>query len=176
VFLSLFVYNFILDPYGVLRGNMDKQMFEPNLRYLKMKYVLNHPHKYNSFLFGSSRVAKIDPRLITDHNNWYNFYYAEGLPVEHLKNIKTLLDNDIEVNRVLIGLDNISYLIDPERNKSVLNRKHYENRFTPYVNYMFLWPSPKVYKKIKKEKGFLLTMIYCRCVINNFFYNKCWVF
>ena len=44
---------------------MDAQITEPNQHYLKVKYVLNYPDKYDSFLFGSSRVGKIDVNKIS---------------------------------------------------------------------------------------------------------------
>ena len=58
-FLIVVIYNVIVDPFGVIRGDMENQINAPNERFLKMKYIINNSNKYDSYLFGSSRVGKI---------------------------------------------------------------------------------------------------------------------
>ena len=50
----------IADPYNIFHVNHPKNNgVEPNKNYMKMHNVLTHPDKYDSFLFGSSRVGFI---------------------------------------------------------------------------------------------------------------------
>ncbi len=143
------LYNIWLDPFGVINANMAQQKTEPNQHYLKIKYCIDNPQKFNSFLFGSSRVGKIDVTKIPDSNKWYNFTYSEAIPAETLEDLKTLLNNKVKIKKILIGLDEISYLISPESHESESLRKSYKNRIDPYLYYLFLKPSYSMYLSIK---------------------------
>ena len=146
--MPLVIYNIWLDPFGVIKSNMKIQKTEPNQHYLKVKYCLNNPKKHNAFLFGSSRVGKIDVSKIHDENNWYNFTYSEAVPFETLQNIKLLIKYNIEIKKILVGLDEISYLVSPELHKHQSLRKPYVNQLDPYLNYLFLRPSISMYNSI----------------------------
>ena len=148
VIMPLVVYNFWIDPFGVLRSNMQNQKTEPNQHYLKIKYCTANPKKHEAFLFGSSRVGKIDVSKIPDTNNWYNFTYSECVPFETLQDIKYLLNHNVEIKKIIIGLDEISYLVSPELHKSQSLRKPYVNSLNPYLYYLFLRPSISMYSSI----------------------------
>lgn len=154
VAILLFIpgYNYWLDPYGVLKGDMAAQITEPNQRYLKTEFILNNPEKFNAYLFGSSRTQKIDIGKIKDGNTWYNFSYTEGIPGEILSDLKKLLENKVKVKKVLIGLEEISYLISPESHYTQSLRKSYVNSFKPYYEYFFIPPSLKLYKTIRDSE------------------------
>ncbi len=105
--------NCIVDPYGILRNDFSKQFQEPNQNFAKTKFILNNKGKYDSFLFGSSRVIFIDNTKIRT-GAYYNYWYSEGVPKEHLDNIKLLASRNVRIKNILIGLDDFSYLIPPE--------------------------------------------------------------
>ena len=56
--------NVLVDAYGILRTDFTKQFQVPNMHFLKIKLLLENKEKYDSFVFGSSRPEKIDPRHI----------------------------------------------------------------------------------------------------------------
>ncbi len=149
IFLGIVCYNIYLDPFGVIKGNMALQKTEPNQHYLKIRYILNNPQKYNSFLFGASRVGKIDVTKIPDSNSWYNFAYSEAIPFETLEDLKLLLRNNIQIKRILIGLDETSYMVSPEMHKKQSLRQPYKNLFSTYLYYLFLKPDYTLYRNIK---------------------------
>ncbi|MCB9426395.1 MAG: hypothetical protein H6584_05130 [Flavobacteriales bacterium] len=152
VFLVFVIsYNTILDPYGVIHGNMDNQKMDCNQRYLKIKHLINNPKKYDSFLFGSSRVSSVDTRKI-GFGKWYNMTYSEGLPYEHLEDLKQMLSNGIEVKNILIGVDEISYSSPPERHLTESLRKPYKSEYNPLIDYYLLLPDYDIYKNIRKFK------------------------
>lgn len=127
----------IVDPYNVFHwSEIRDNGVEPNSNYIKMKYVLENPHKYDSFLFGSSRTGFIDVERIPD-GNWYNMSYSEGLPDEHLENIEELIENGIIPKNIMIGIDNISCFVDPTLHESQFYRIPYprENKLGFYANY-----------------------------------------
>lgn len=151
--IGVVIYNVILDPYGVIRGDMTNQRIEPNQHYLKAKHVIDNPKKYNSFVFGSSRVGKIDVRKIEDSNNWYNMTYSQGVPAEHLDELKIFLENNVNIKNIWIGLEETSYLVDKKLHNSQANRKSYVNSIDPLISYFFIKPSLNIYQRIQEAKN-----------------------
>lgn len=109
---------------------------EPNSNYIKMQYVLHNPDKFDSFLFGSSRTGFINVDRIPE-GKWYNMSYSEGLPEEHLDNLKELIENGIIPKNVMIGVDNISAFVDPDLHQNQFYRIPYPrgNKLGFYANY-----------------------------------------
>ena len=98
------------DTYSNTHYNRTKFYSEPNKNVLKVHYILTHKEKYDSFIFGSSRVGNINPLKLTN-GKYYNMTYSEGLPKEHLLNIKLFLNEGVHIKNLLIGLDEFSYQV-----------------------------------------------------------------
>ena len=114
---------------------------EPNQNFLKVKYILENKNKYDSFIFGSSRVGKIDPKLFK-HEKCYNMTYSEGLPYEHLLNIKLFLKEGMKIKNIYIGLDDFSYEIDPKKHfQDVMRKPHYLASGESILNFYSLYTS-----------------------------------
>ena len=95
------------DPLGILRGDFSGVRQEPDQHFVKMRYILSHPDRYDSFAFGSSRMAKID--LSRAGDGWYCLSYSQGASDEWLADLKQLLAAGVPVRRLLIGLDDASF-------------------------------------------------------------------
>ncbi len=124
------LFNYLIDPYGIF-NNLKLDLwyapgYEPNQHYAKMRYLINDKHSWDSYLFGSSRVGKINPATIPD-GTYYNMNYSEGIPGEHLADIVALLKNRIPVKNVIISLDNFSYTIRPEDHTNQIMRHPYDS-------------------------------------------------
>ena len=101
------VFPVLVDPFNVFHfKDIRATGTEPNRNYIKMRYLLDNPGKYDGFLFGSSRVGAIHTDKITD-KKIYNLTYSVGLPAEHLANLQTFRENGIIPQRVYIGVDGI---------------------------------------------------------------------
>ena len=127
----------LVDPYNVFHWKRIRDNgVEPNSNYIKMQYILHNPDKFDSFLFGSSRTGFIDVEKIP-YGNWYNMSYSEGLPQEHLENLEELIENGIIPKNVMIGVDNISCLVDPAIHENQFYRIPYprENKLAFFANY-----------------------------------------
>lgn len=61
-------FNFYIDSYGIFKKNLNYQILEPNKNYLKTKYIIENINKYDSFIFGSSRVGNIPTEIIKGNN------------------------------------------------------------------------------------------------------------
>lgn len=111
--ILLLVSIFILiwtDTYSVLHPENTSFTDEPNRNFIKVEYILAHPKKYDGFIFGSSRVSALLPSHVKGAN-FYNMTYSEGIPHEHLLNLRLFIKNGVKIKKVLLGLDDFSYQV-----------------------------------------------------------------
>ena len=112
-----------LDPYNIFRWNhIRNNGVEPNKSYVKMKNILKDPDRFDSFLFGSSRAGFFDVSKMDD-GDYYDMAYSEGTPGEHLQNLRDMIDRGVKIKNVTMGVDDISYFVDPDFHKDQLYRK-----------------------------------------------------
>lgn len=131
---------YYLDPFNVFHvSDIRNNGVEPNRNYIKMCYILDNPTKFDSLIFGSSRVGSIHGEKIPNER-CYNMTYSAGVPKEHLQNIRTLVKNHVPIKRVYVGVDSISYTEDPREHLFQPLRIPYEyltkDRLTLYKNYL----------------------------------------
>ena len=92
-----------IDPYNVFHYKKIRDNgVEPNKNFIKMAYILDNPDKFDSFIFGSSRVGAIHGEKIKNAR-CYNMTYSMGLPGEHLANLKTMIKNGITPKNIYIA-------------------------------------------------------------------------
>lgn len=118
--IALFVVAFCMymDPYNVFHASWIRDNgVEPNKNYIKTKYILDNPNKFDAFVFGSSRVGYIHMEGINEYHA-YNMTYSEGTPHEIYDTLKTFVDNNIIPRKIFVGVDSLSYTIDPNWHKS----------------------------------------------------------
>ena len=116
----------IIDPFNVMHTeHIRDNGVQPNNNYIKMSYILHHPDRFDSFVFGSSRVGNIHVENIPDVR-CYNMTCSQGTPKEHLANIGTLISAGIVPKKVFLGLDSLSYTVDPARHYTQPIRCPYE--------------------------------------------------
>jgi hypothetical protein len=133
--------NFIVDPYGLLRKDFSYQFIEPNKNFIKIRFITQNPDRYDSFVFGSSRINSIDVRKIQGYR-CYNVHYSGGLPRDHLDNIRFLLKKGVRIKLILIGLDDFSFREDPDARLHQPLRYPYppvlnQHPFPYYLRYFF---------------------------------------
>lgn len=152
--LSVCLFNYQLDAYGIFSTDYDRQILEPNKNYVKTKMVLEHPEKYDSFLFGSSRVGHIETDKLTDRK-FYNMAYSEGLPADWLGTLHTLIDGGVEIRTVLIGLDDFSFTLDPKEHDTHLLRIPYHKLDTVSKFKFYVMRNPLDLYNVNTIKGLL---------------------
>lgn len=126
-----------IDPFNVFHAlDIKDNGVEPNKNYIKMTYILNNPDKFDTFIFGSSRVGNIHV-----NNLWgekaYNMTYSEAVPVETLHNVQTLIDNGVYVKAIYLGVDNLSYTIDPDSHNNASNASYELYKINPIKFYSY---------------------------------------
>jgi hypothetical protein len=120
-----FIFPAVLDPYNVFHyKNIRDNGVGPNQNYIKMRYLLDNPDKFDSFVVGSSKVGFIDVDRINP-GRWYNMTHGWGTPKEYYENLRVLMENGIVPATVLLGIDTASGWLDPEINAHSLGGKPY---------------------------------------------------
>jgi len=160
--LLIMFLNYKIDRHSVFTDNYSNVNNIANKNFINIEFLTNSEHSFDSFIFGSSRVGQISPVGIKD-GNYYNMTYAEALPIEHLANIKLLLNNGIKIKNILLGLDDFSYEVNPLVHlKQLAVEPHYKsgingkNKIEFFMDYLFLKPKKReifsLFKDNKKKK------------------------
>ena len=149
----------LLDPYNVFHpDNIRNNGIEPNKNFVKMRNVITHPDRYDSFLFGSSRMGFFNVERMND-GTYYDMAYSEGLPGEHLDNLKVMLRRGIVPKNIVIGLDDISYFVDYKLHDEQLYRLNYPwdgkalDKLGFYLKYFDLLTTSESIEVIAKHKN-----------------------
>lgn len=146
------VWNYTFDTSGLFDRDFSKKRVEPNQHFVKMRYILSEPHKYNAFCFGSSRVDSIDLEKINNGLRYYNMTYSVGLPAEWLEDLRLFIEHNVEVRQVIIGLDEFSFRSDPESHKTDWLRLPYKEHGLLETYLSYLMRSPKFSADVPEDK------------------------
>lgn len=144
-FLLLFV-PFYLDTFNVFHWRSRRfTTATPNENFIKTKYILRNPKKFNAFIFGSSRAGNLPADALPKDLNgktlyWYNMTYSLGIPSEHYLSLKTFLENGVGIDFVIVEFDELSMYVSIEQHKNDLLRIPYQvyeespqKFFSPYL-------------------------------------------
>lgn len=127
VILAILSLNYCIDYYGVFHKykNEPVVVYNINDRFVKMRYLLNGKNfnKYDSYLWGSSRVMKMDTTIAGGMT--YNLGSAGGMTDDCLFQLKQLISQGAKVNEIYVGLDDFSYTKNYEPVKREIDRKLY---------------------------------------------------
>lgn len=155
----IMIVNYVCDPFNVFHYKNIRftSSSSTNLNYVRTRYVLENPTKYNAFLFGSSRVGYLPKQglpsyLGNEKLNWYNMTYSNGIPYEHLLSIKTLLKNNISPKIIIIEFDEISMNTSIESHKkdpyTVPYQIYEESKFNFFYPYLKMFPRLSIMKEV----------------------------
>ena len=116
----------LVDPYNVFHPlDIRDNGVEPDKNYIKMVYILDNPQKFDSYMFGSSRVSSIHTEKL-EGEKCYNMTYSSAAVWEHLDNVKTMIANGVNIKKIYIGLDSMSYTMDVRGREDDPMRQSYE--------------------------------------------------
>ncbi len=147
------VVNFCVDHHGVRldlfseKSEINQTIYPNGLNQhmFNAELIFRNPAKFDSFLFGSSRVAVIDVSKIPSAR-FYNMSYSQALPAQHLAILKAFLQRGVKIKSVLIGLDEFCFNISATKHqKHLLRIMHPDvngpNRADIFAMYFFRKPS-----------------------------------
>ena len=134
---------YVIDPYSVFHPMAVRDNgVEANSNYIKMNYILHNPDKFDSYLFGSSRAGFLNVEKID--GNCYNMWYPQGMPAEHLANLKTMVSKGIIPKTVYIALDSASYMNDPSVHDNMQTYAPYEYLKSHPIKFVTMYMDPAV--------------------------------
>jgi hypothetical protein len=139
IFISIIISVFILMVWSDTFSNIhtDRTYFytSPNKNVIKVDYILKNKTKFDSFIFGSSRVFSINPLKIKN-GKYFNMTHAEQIPKEHLLIIKLFIKSGIKIKNILIALDEFSYQVSFKKHQSQgLTKSHYLATGESFIKY-----------------------------------------
>ncbi len=165
--LVLPVFNYLHDQWRVLHRDFAYAYDDIaiNKSYLKTVYLLAHPNRYDTLLFGSSRNAAFVETDIAPHA--YNAYADFGVIGQHLHTLEILLGHGLALKEVWIGINDFDIWKDPKDFEKDYSKRVYhediEGIFDFYRLYLFkpvdnndlaimkgkfkLAPSNRIYRK-----------------------------
>jgi len=137
--ITVVTFNVWLDPYGIAHPEKRTFFTQPNVNFLKTKYIMNHPDQYSYFLFGSSRVGNIDTSQLKG-GKFYNMTYPDGLPKEHLQNLKHFVQAGVKIEQDYIGLDEFNrYVSYVAHQTQALTRAHPDGTILSWVKFYLFY-------------------------------------
>jgi len=151
-FIFLVIFCLFLDPYNVFHyKNICDNGIEPNKNYIKMRHILDNYASFDSYLFGSSRVAFINVADIPGLH-CYNMTYSAGLPREHRENLEVMIKKNIIPAVVLMGVDDVGCYTDPKAHHNQLIRMPYPadavQNNTVYYKFLMKYINPDILRSI----------------------------
>lgn len=153
--------NYILNPYGVFKKYKNYKISTPvNERYLKTSYILDNTQKYDSFIFGSSRVGTLEGENLKEIGNFYNMTFSGAMPKEILEILELFIENKIEIKNIILGIDDFDFYTEPKTHEEILYKISYkklkDNRYNFFKYYLLKNPFNKInYTYLfKKEKTY----------------------
>ncbi|MBR2215567.1 MAG: hypothetical protein IJ849_07405 [Selenomonadaceae bacterium] len=148
-------YNYFFDISGLFNDDFSYYRLEPNQHFVKMRYILANPHKYNAYLFGSSRVGNINLTQINDGYRYYNMTYSGGVPYEFLNDVKILLRHQVSIDRIIVGLDDFDIYLDPAiHEKEYLQIPYHDDgNLRTYLAGLFRQPSTVLWEGLDDKRS-----------------------
>lgn len=144
-----------IDPYNIFHYNYPRNNgIEANKNFIKTRYMIAEPGKFDSFLFGSSRAGFTDVEALPD-GKYYNMCSSEALPAEHVRLLKELIRHGIVPENVTVMVDDISCFVDPDGlHKTMLFRIPYPDDnisswFAFYVKYCDILTTWQAYREVR---------------------------
>ncbi len=127
IYIALvYIMMFIIGVYDLFYNDgSGNKLISASGNFSKMKYVLSVPDKFDSFIFGSSRVGYIHNDKISGEK-CYNMTSSAANATEHLWNLKTMLKNNIRPKKIYIGVDSFTHTELIEWNSEVPGHCPYE--------------------------------------------------
>ena len=122
--------NYIVDPFNVFNSGFLEHSAQHNERYLKIKHLEKNHSKYNSYIFGSSRIGTTDPKFIEKYipgSKFYNMTVASANLYDYIMHLKYMLKNKYEIKNLYLQID----IRDMERYGQ--SDSDYQKRLHPYV-------------------------------------------
>lgn len=108
VFLSIGIFNYLINPFEIFHTKILKYRFQMNERFIKINHLDKNYDKYNSYIFGSSRVGTTHPEVIEKYisdSKFYNFTISNANLYDHIMHLKYFLYKKYPIKNLYLQID-----------------------------------------------------------------------
>jgi hypothetical protein len=142
--VSLPALNIYIDRFGIFRKEYDLNFgrSNENLHFRRIAWVLDNGHKYDSFLFGSSRIKHGLP-LKELGKNWYIIQHSGAHIYESSHSLAVFRRNHVPIKDLILAIDGFEAyrrLNNPRLNNRILYPDDGLERVKFFLNYLFKVP------------------------------------
>jgi len=150
-------------------AGLNQQIYNPEL-------IFRNPERFDSFLFGTSRVSAIDTsRIMT--GRFYNMSSPQALLAENLAMIKTFLKKGIKIKNVIIGLDEFSFtsrIRDHENQLITIMHPEVSGKSRASVFFKFFFRMPRSFE-LSREFDYLFKNVDAKSELTDNGLNLFWL-
>ncbi|PPK57115.1 hypothetical protein B0F89_1551 [Malaciobacter marinus] len=117
--------NYLVDPFNIFHTKFLKEQFQMNERFMKIEYLEENKNKYNSYMFGSSRIGTTPPNVIDkylENAKFYNFTISSANLYDYLIHLKYFIKSEYPIKNLYLQID-ISNMASYSRTESDYLRK-----------------------------------------------------
>ncbi|MBE0513324.1 hypothetical protein [Sulfurimonas sp.] len=122
--------NYVVDPFNIFHTKFLKEQFQRNERFMKIEYLEENHSKFNSYMFGSSRIGTTPPSVIDRYvkdAKFYNFTISSANLYDYLMHLKYFIKRGYPLHNLYIQID-----IDNMNNFGRIDTD-YLRKFHPFV-------------------------------------------
>jgi AraC-like DNA-binding protein len=155
IILANVLINIIIDPFGIFGTKILPKSYQPNERFIKIEYLKSNHNKYDSYIFGSSRVGVYQPSWVQEYipSKWYNFTLSGANIEDYLLHLKYFIKQKYEIKNLIIQIDLDSIAQYSHSSSDYLFKYHYDisgtNMLKYYQEYSMIFPIKNFSEKIK---------------------------
>jgi hypothetical protein len=102
------VVNYVVDPFNIFHTKFLKEQFQMNERFMKIEYLEENKNKYNSYMFGSSRIGTTPPSIIDkylENAKFYNFTISSANLYDYLIHLQYFIKNKYPIKNLYLQID-----------------------------------------------------------------------
>jgi len=100
--------NYTVDPFGIFGSNISQNKYQINDRFVKASYIEEYHNEYNAYMFGSSRIGVVEPKLLEKYipnTKFYNFTVSSANLHDYLLHLKYFISKKYEIKVLYLQLD-----------------------------------------------------------------------
>jgi hypothetical protein len=127
--IGVSVTNYVVDPFDIFGTGLLKHDYQVNERFAKIDFLKKNHDRFDSYIFGSSRVGVTDPGMLDRYepkSRFYNMTVSAASLSDDLVHLKYFLEHGYEVRNIYLQIDpdNLIEMDHVSENDNLLFRLH----------------------------------------------------
>jgi len=126
-FSLLLTFNYLIDPFNIFHSKFLKHQFQMNERFVKVEFLEKNHHKFNGYLFGSSRIGTTLPSSVEQYipnSKLYNFTLSSANLYDYLIHLKYFIKRQYPMNTLYLQVDIDNMMYYGQNDSDYLSKAH----------------------------------------------------